>query len=80
MPPTITGVVIIIFIVITGYSVITSTAAIHRLPLVLTARQLGHVSCGMVVGQRRAADICVSTVDVLTVSCGNERRKRLGYK
>ena len=34
----------------------------------------------MVIGQWRATDICVCTVDVLTVSCGNERRKRLGYK
>ena len=32
----------------------------------------------MVIGQGRTADICVSTVDVLAVSCGEKQKEKIG--
>ena len=75
---TIVSVIILIPIVITRQRVSTPTAPIHGLPVVSVAGELGHVRSGMVIGQGRTADICVSTVDVLAVSCGEKQKEKIG--
>ena len=76
--PTIVSVIILISIVITRQRVSAPAAPIHRLPLVSIAGKLGHVRSGMVIGQGRTADVCVSTVDVLAVSCWEKQKEKIG--